>query len=426
MLSWTTPRYNAAFLLLVFGSIGRAGPCEWKPQPNQNLTVRDGYRDFIDPAKLAPFKAQLPQIDDVNINVAMRDPDTMWYDDESMIFLYQDSVESVVGGRANCVGRKVGEENASNPGIAKLKNYFGTDYKFLFPFRTVAGTDQVTNVRTLNFWAPPKRNGQVMPVKWWKASSRGRWHWVFPVGTIFGEVLFEKDPGQVWRPFEIRIRRRYIDGWGIDLFRPFIHAQDLAAAIKVLRPNWASSNLAAVVGHLENPATLKAHRLESKAYGKVFPPIDGSLDVVPPIPDTALVTELLTQYIFRSAKGEVWKENGPLETYAPASAGDYSIVPKGYELGMIEVNEISCGRCHIETGRPLLHFEFDIQLYGEVWGEDRIFTWHLFEPHRYIYNTFDDADGSRKLNALLMQAKLLKNEKPSASDPDYRALPTPF
>ena len=95
-------------------------------------------------------------------------------------------------------------------------------------------------------------------------------------------------------------------------------------------------------------------------------------------------------------------------------------------MGLIPVNEISCNRCHSETGRRLGELEFDIQLYGEVWGEDRIFTWHLFEPHRYIYDTWDDTDGSRKVNPKMVAAKLLQNQTPSSGDPDYKPLPGAF
>jgi len=138
------------------------------------------------------------------------------------------------------------------------------------------------------------------------------------------------------------------------------------------------------------------------------------------------VIELLTETPFVSTEGAVWKSNGALETYAPASLGNFSIVPKDYEMGMIPLNEVSCNRCHSHTGRRLGQFEFDIILYGEIWGEDQIFTWHLFKPHRYIYATWDDADGSRKINTRMVEANLLKREKPSTSDPDYKPLPSAF
>ena len=79
------------------------------------LVTKDGYVEFIIASKMAPYFARLPQLENANLNTIMRASDTMWYDDESMTFLYQDSEETVVGGRANCVGRDVGERNRNSP-----------------------------------------------------------------------------------------------------------------------------------------------------------------------------------------------------------------------------------------------------------------------------------------------------------------------
>ncbi len=388
------------------------------------LTVRDGYLDFMTPSVAASLKARLPRLADGEIDSRMRAADTMFYDEESMVFLYQDSIESVVGGRANCVGRQVGEDNAGNPAIHKLVNYFGSDYKFLFPFRTAAGTDNVTNVRVVNFWSPPLKSGRALPVKYWRPTSRSRWYWTFPVGTLFGEVLFEKGPDGNLYAFEVRIRRRYLDGWEVNVFRPFARAEDFAQAIINEQPDWSMAmDLRALVNHLRTPSTLVPKRMESKAYGKIFPAIDGALDPLPPVNNPQLIADLLAKTVFVSTEGKIWKENGKLQTYAPGSQADFHIVPKNYEMGLIQVNEVSCNRCHSETGRRLGDLEFDIQLYGEVWGEDRIFTWHLFQPNPRIYNTFDDADQSRVVNPRLLTAKLLVNQQPSAGDPDYKPLP---
>lgn len=418
-----------ACAVLCFGGIAwgapEAAPCEPRAL-DPTLATRDGYVEFVKPDVLRPFKDALPRVDDPATQAVMNAADTMWYDEESMVFLYQDSVETVTGGRANCVGRKVGERNRDNV-IGKLLGYFGPDFRFKAPFRTAAGTDKVTNVKVFNFWAPPKQAGRPLPVKWWKKSSRGRWHWVFPVGTVFGEVLYQRAPDGRWLVFELRTRTRYLDGWAVDMFRPYRTAAELASAIVAKRPGWESdTNLARVVRHLQDGSNLQPASMTSEAYHKVFPEIRGALDLVPEIADKALLAELLTGPAFQSVEGAVWKEHGSLETYAPSSTADFGIVPKGYDMGLIPVNEVSCNRCHEHTGHPLADFEFDIILYGEMWGEDRIFTWHLFEPHRYIWDTWDDVDGSRKVNPRMVQANLLRNERPAANDPTYRQLPIPY
>jgi hypothetical protein len=422
--------FTAVVLSLLAGAPALAQEqrnCNPPPPNNEPLAVRDGYAEFMSEPRVAPWKARLPRIADAKTDDAMRSVDTMWYDEDSMVFAYQDSIEVVVGIRANCVGRRVGETNRNNPDIAKLMNYFGPDYRFMFPFRKAAGTDNVTNVKVMNFWNPPRKDGRVMPVKWWKMSSRGRWRWVFPVGTIFGEVLFQKNSAGEWFVFEVRTRTRYREGWAVNVFRPFRTAEAMAGAIMGLRPQWdQDANLRTVVGHLRTRDNLVAHRFESRAFSKVFAPIDGALDRIPAIADETLVEELLTRTPFISTEGAIWKEGAGLETYAPSSQGEFSIVPRNYEMGMIAVNEVSCERCHSETSRRLGTFDTAVILYGEVWGEDRIFTWHLFEPHRKMYFTFDDEDGSRRLNPRLERAGLLRNERPSSSDPDYKELPSPF
>ncbi len=404
-----------------------SGPgCE-PHQPIPNLEVRNGFTDFMADSDLVVVKSALPTVANVDINAAMRGADTMWYDEASMVFLYQDSVESVVGGRANCVGRMVGERNRDNV-IGKLLNYFGPDYKFLFPFRKAAGTDNVTNSRVVNFWLPPKKDGRVMPVKYWKQSNRGRWHWVFPVGTLFGEVLFQKGPDGNLYPFEVRTRKRYLDGWAVDMFRPFTSADALANAIVAKRPEWEdNAKLKAAVTHLRTKTNLTRNTMHSVAYSAVFPDIVGALDIIPDIGEARVIAELLRDTTFQSVEGKIWKEGGGLETYAPGSGADFGIVPKGYEMGMIPVNEVSCNRCHVETAHPLEDFESDLQLYGEVWGEDRTFTWHLFEPNDYIFDTWDQSDSpTRRVNPRLTQANLIIAQRPAANDPDYKQLPVPF
>ena len=419
-----------ALVIATIGSLSSAGssyagPCVFYPQES-GLVTREGYTDFMSPERFKPFRDALPKVADTEVQSALSSLDTMWYDEQSMVFLYQDSVETVVGGRANCVGRKTGERNQGTP-IAKLMNYFGSDYRFMFPFRKAAGTDNVTNLAVIDFWVPARAGGKVLPVKWWKRSARGRWHWVFPVGTLFGEILFQKSPNGKWYPFEVRTRKRYSEGWSVNLFRPFQTATALASAVVSRRPAWQNSaSLSGFVNHLRNPSTLVPKKLSSTAFAKIFPSIEGHLDLLPDVDDKALISELLSETTFVSVEGQIWKEGGGKETYAPSSVAEFSIVPKGYELGVIPVNEVSCNRCHQDTGHPIGHMETDVMLYGEVWGEDRIFTWHLFESNRNIFDTFDDVDVSRKINSRLVAAGLVKNEKPAANDPVWRQLPVNY
>ena len=413
-------------LLPVFSSQAHAGTgCKPTP-PLPNPDVRSGFVQFMPADQLAVLKAALPTVADSEVQAALLSSDTMWYDEQSMVFLYQDSMESVVGGRANCVGRLVGETNAAP--INRLLNLFGSDYRFNFPFRTAAGTDNTTNTRVINFWVPPRQGGAVIPTKYWQDTARSHWHWVFPVGTVLGEVLFEQDPTGNYHTFEIRTRKRYSDGWLPNAYRPFRTAKEMASAIMSQRPNWAmSTNLSAVVSHLQDNSKIVPHKWSSAVFAKAFDPINGALDLVPEIEEHDLVKDLLSKYPFKSMEGAVWKRNdGGLETYAPSSAATFNIVPKGYEMGMVAVNEESCNRCHVQTSHPLGDFDDQLILYGEVWGEDRIFTWHLFQPNNHIFQTWDDTDVSRVVNPNLVKAGLVMKSKVAANDPVYKVLPVPY
>ena len=119
----------------------------------------------------------------------------------------------------------------------------------------------------------------------------------------------------------------------------------------------------------------------------------------------------------------IWKGHGGLETYAPTTNAGFHIVPRNYTGGLIAVNEISCNRCHQDTARELGEFDWRIQLYGEIWGDDRIFTWHPFEDNPRIHATFDDEDRSRVINPRLQTAGLLEQVSSAPRSGRYRELP---
>ena len=278
-------------------------PCLYAPN-TLPLPQRAGYVAFMSDDQLAPFKESLPKLQDKQLSAILKSPDTMWYDEKSMVFSYQDSVEFVVGVRANCVGRMVGELHR-NDDIGNLLKLFGEDFRFRFPFRGAAGTDRTEQTVVINFWLPPKKNtGEVWPVRWWKESARGRWRWVFPKGTLFGEILFQKGSDNKLYPFEFRTRKRYLDGWEVDIFRPFTSAKALAKAIQLKREDWEKNpKLKAAVDHLEDNDNLKPHSLKSEAFAKIFPEVKGALDIIPDLGDETLIKSLLRDTPFVSVEG---------------------------------------------------------------------------------------------------------------------------
>lgn len=387
------------------------------------LTTRDGFVEFIAEHELEPFLQNMPHVEDPAIDEALHSADTMWYDEASMVFTYQDSFgnpEGPEGLRGNRVGYDVGI-NSSVPDIRALTEYFQHG-KFRFPFTIAAGADYQSNVYVMNFWTPPTEGGKRLPVTYWLNGSH--WHWVFPAGTVIGEVLLMRAPdGNSWHVFEIRSRTRRIDSWSTNVFRPFADASGMAQAIRAARPGFAATDLKKLVDHLEKSNTLEAATLSSVPYRKVFEPINGHYDYLPATSDTDLIKSFLRERTFVSAMGKAWKRDGNKVTYAAATRAPFHIVPSDFIGGMLQTSEESCARCHDQTGRPLGQLDDRVVLYGEIWGEDQIFTWHPFDVAADIFSV---SDGSRRVNKRMVQAGLIQQRKPNAGDTRYRELPRPY
>ncbi len=386
------------------------------------LETREGYVDFIAPTELAPFLEALPTLADTALDDALHDARTIWYDDASRVFVYQDSFGNPKGLRANRVGYDVGS-NASEPDIHLLVNYFEPQ-KFKFPFAITAGATFEDNVYALYFWQPPRgEEGHVLPVKIWRNNSH--YQWVFPVGTLIGEALFIQAPDdQAWLAFEVRTRVRELDRWQTSVFRPYASAAALAEAVRALRPEYASQpDVAALVAHLEATDALTPHTMHAEHYEALFPDLEGAMDYLPEVDDVALVRALLTTPTFVDTMGTHWKAEGELTTFAASTHARFHIVPAEYPAGMFELSDASCRRCHEQTSRPLNNLDDRVVLYGEVWGEDEVFTWHPFEID---VDTFSVADGNRAIEQRLLDAELIEMGEPAATSELYRALPKPY
>ncbi len=390
----------------------------------EKLPTQKGYVQFIPQSEINQTLINLPNVSDPKVNGILQSEDTMWYDEASMVFSYQDSFgnpEGPEGLRANRVGYDVGS-TSNIPDIRALTEYFKHG-KFRFPFSIAAGVDFEDNTYVMNFWAPPKQGDETLPVIWWRSGSH--WHWVFPIGTVIGEVLIMRAPeGGEWYVFEIRSRERQKSGWSTEIFRPFPTANDLAAAVRETRPGWESSaKLNRLVNHLEDATTMTPAKLESRPYRHAFKALSGFKDHLPEIDDLDLIKEFLTEQTFASAMGKVWKQHGEQKTYAAASNANFHIVPRNYIGGLLETTNKACTNCHDQTGRPLGQLDGRVVLYGEIWGEDQIFTWHPFEVYTEIFSV---SDGSRRPNRRLIEAGLLLQRKPGNNESNYSVLEKPY
>jgi hypothetical protein len=361
-------------------------------------------QSLIPPQKLAVIKAALPQVGHPGLANILKDSQTLWYDEDVMTPSYQDSVGASSNSRWPDL--VAGSESVITGMHDRIR------HRWQFPFATTAGTDESTNLQVENFAFFPQVNGQVKTVNITtviRNANRPEWTWTYQPGTVFGEVIFIVDDGRIL-PVEIRTRTRYAPGWAMNVFRPFPRASDLAARIKQLRPNWQSAvNLKNMIDFLADTTTLRPASLRAVAGIASTFQQDGYLDRLPDFGDDQLVRELLTTTTFSSAYGRVWKENGGQKAYAPTTSSRLSIVPTNYTIGVVEVTDDSCMRCHKETGRLVSDFYFDLYLYGEIWGKDGIFSFHPYDESRYPDLRRDGID-NRSLNPKLRHMGIFRTE----------------
>ncbi len=337
---------------------------------------------------LAAYKAAMPKFAFQRLNSIVTSSDTLWYDKTTMIGTYQDTVGH---GQGAPIGMRRNGEGAGLI-VPQGRKLFSADGKtWSFPFAHTAGTDRSSNLQVVNFMHLPRAEGTLQPVVYWIINDRRtrgglgllQWRWMYPRGTVFGEMLFNKTSDGQLLPTELRTRERQLVGWSTNVYRPFSNAAALSIAIKQRRPNWQQlDNLNRVIQSLESDASLKPLRMNSDGFPGTFR-AEGFQDELPDFGDEELVKELLRNTPFVSVYGEAWKESGERRAFAPTSTARLSIVPNQYEAGILEMRDNSCQRCHQDAQRRVEDFAPAAILYGDIWGSDDIFSFHPFDQRRY-------------------------------------------
>lgn len=382
---------------------------------------------LIPALRLERYLSALPKVAYKGLAAIFSDPATIWYDHEAVLPAYQDTVGDGVnfpiGPRLNSIGRSLI--------VPEGKKFFlDSGAAWSFPFTKTAGTDHSDNIIVVNFVHLPVVDGIRLPIVYrvdqglakLSGLNLSRWEWIYPRGTTIGELIFVKAVDGGLLPVEVRTRVRQSTAWAANAFRPFPTAARFVEALKAIRPQWAGDKrLSAVVDQVNNGAPLKSLSLESKAFPGTFKQ-DGYIDILPDIGDEALVAQLTRNTPFVSAYGAVWRRVGATQTFAASSQMGTSIVPRNYEAGVIEVRDQSCSRCHQDAGRMLGDFEQATTLYGDLWGSDRIFSFHPFPPDPSLYGA--DLGDKRRVRPELKG--LFVPYIPSKHHDDrYRWLPRP-
>ncbi|MDA7979830.1 MAG: hypothetical protein MPJ50_13765 [Pirellulales bacterium] len=370
------------FLLAVVGTAllveaAIAGPDDDPVRVGQPETFR-----LMTEERDAAFRRLLPKVDDPNLQAIFENPRLILYTDREMPQAYQDWSTMLPGVHSPSYNISA---NGSEP--------FGNGNRE-FPWSAPAGTHRSTSVTSFKFlWLPEDESGRTRPVVWYRSrlpgDSSAGYAWLFPVGTLVGEVLYMKGSDGRGYTFEVRVRNREEGAWGVDVFRPFPEASDLAEAVKERRPDWADDEqLAELVAHLESKNAMPKRTLADDQPGRSVFRQQMGVDKLPPMNDT-LVAELLTGTVFKSALADYWRiDEAGLVTFAPTTDDEFHVVPKNYDAGFIQLDRDSCLRCHQTVAQSVRRFDVGRDWYGRIRGSDGIFSFHPFAPSSISSNGY--------------------------------------
>jgi hypothetical protein len=358
---------------------------------------------LMSPQREASLRKFFPKVDDPEVQAILDDPSLILYTEREMPECYQIWDGMLPG--VHAVSYNISANDSEPYGNGNIE----------FPWGAAAGTHRTTNVFTFRFLKLPKNEqGKTLPVAWYKkvlpGDSQSGYGWVYPVGTVFGEVLTMKAPWGAHYTFELRLRVREHADWNVDVFRPFPTAEDLSKRIQALRPEWRKSGqLAKLVTHLNTPVKMTRQVLSNNHPGRVIHQAMG-VDYLPDAGDDALIAKLLTETTFRSALGSTWrKSTNGLYTCAPTTTARFHVVPANYDAGFIEADRVSCRRCHETTNQHVRDFQFGRDWYGRVRGSDGIFSFHPFDPGAISGNGYG---GSVQMRPELVRGGILERFNP--------------
>jgi len=330
------------------------------------------------PAKVAALRAELPATTNPEWQALFHDAATLFYSDEEMPAAYQ------FRGGFHLARHNLSGEPTEPFGNANRE----------FPWRTPGGIDQAEEkVAKFTFLhLPAKEDGGRWPIVYWREvwSDRGDPSplllWIFPIDTTIGECLLLVDSRGARHAFEVRLRIRRPDGWGVEILRPYPTVDSLLAKLEQLGTDEARQVAAQLrevravpLGELRDPRPRAFVTFAARA----------PVETLPPMSET-LAAELLAAP-FQEAAGVVWRETVSHESdvISPTSSQDFSIVPKGYTAAFLGNDSTGCANCHKHTLLTASEIQPFRDWYGHVRGSaDGIFSFHPVAPSSLSNNGF--------------------------------------
>lgn len=292
-------------------------------------------------ADLQRIADHLPELADEEWDETLHNPDVIWYDNRIGV-LHQ---VAIGGGEAGFVNSE----------------FIGNDANSRFPWTQLkpGGFHRSGNVNNVKGLLLPRAdNGAFWPAVYGRSPIEGLnipgqtllgWDMIFPVGTVWIEVIFV-DFDQQHHACEVRFRIREETEYGVDVFRPFPSAEKLSMAIGLFRPDWEDDpTLSTLVSHLDDPNTAQRHELKNAFLGsnifgtKSFQAfrVQAMVDELPPVGDNRLVQELLDGTKFESVLGET--------PWGATTSADAHVIPQNADTAFLGLDRESCAKCHVDA-----------------------------------------------------------------------------
>ena len=311
---------------------------------------------------------RLPKIESETLKKTFFNGRIRFYDRKTMPLAYQDFTPGALQG-IHSPSYNISANRSEPYGNGNIE----------FPWGKPAGThrtDGVTSVKFINM--PVNDKQEVIPILYWRDSDNN-YTWIYPHGTVIGEILFMEDVC-----FEIRTRTRNDSKWNVDVFRPYNNSKELKEQIIRSYPNYKNDT--------ELTALMKASDVidedlmvleDTQPNRRVF--MSKIRRVLLPGISRDKATSLIASRPFKSSMGTTWLDK-PDSPQVPTVTSGFGIVPAKYDGDFVEVSSKSCARCHDSTNVHVRNFDFGRDWYGHVRGSDGIFSFHIFDPSCISYN----------------------------------------
>lgn len=375
-----------------------------KPRP---IAAASNSVQIIGQENLNAYRSMLPKVENEELNNILKDPNTIFFDRKSMVPAYQDPSTPVNGVRTSEPGFRGAPfgKGAENLYLDKDGN--------LRMFSKGVGLDTSSSTGTFHFLHLPKdEKGNLQKIKVIKRivppDDTPTYDWVFPIGTVSGEVVFNKDSSNKTQVVEIRTRKKDSPqgAWAPDIMRPFPTSETLKEKLNDIVDNNDSlkNEAKGLLAHLSNPKRLTPIEIKRNGYEKGNLGSVGGTDVLPNMSE-GMVKELL-RTPFKSSLAAEWDKNGTVTAFAPTTNQANGLVPQHGMTGATRVDRESCNKCHEESNKPIYKFFNEsnpsyyssIRAYGNLPGSDRNLRFTIFDQKYYKDFGNDGKGDNRKIN----------------------------